>query len=124
MPDQVEEVATFYTMYYTEPVGTYVLEVCKTAPCSFMGADEIIDYISADARDPAGRDHGGRHVHAVPGRMPCRLPPGADDAGQSPLLPGSDSGKGRRVDRRRPGNSSCTAASGPDSTFADRGPKT
>ena len=44
--DQVEEVASFYTMYYTEPVGTYVLEVCKTAPCSFMGAHEIIDYIS------------------------------------------------------------------------------
>jgi NADH-quinone oxidoreductase subunit E len=46
-PDQVEEVASFYTMYYTEPVGTYVLEVCKTAPCSYMGADEIIDYIAA-----------------------------------------------------------------------------
>jgi NADH-quinone oxidoreductase subunit E len=44
--DQVEEVASFYTMYYTEPVGTYVLEVCKTAPCSFMGAHEIIDYIA------------------------------------------------------------------------------
>ncbi len=44
--DQVEEVATFYTMFYTEPVGTYVLEVCKTAPCSFLGADEIIEYIS------------------------------------------------------------------------------
>jgi len=46
-PDQVEEVASFYTMYYTEPVGTYVFEACKTAPCSFMGADEIIDYIAA-----------------------------------------------------------------------------
>ena len=45
-PDQVQEVATFYSMYYTKPVGTYVLEVCKTAPCSFMGADEIIEYIS------------------------------------------------------------------------------
>jgi NADH-quinone oxidoreductase subunit E len=45
-PDQVEEVASFYTMYYTEPVGTYVLEVCKTAPCSYLGADEIIDYLS------------------------------------------------------------------------------
>jgi len=44
--DQVEEVASFYTMYYTEPVGTYVLEVCKTAPCAYMGADEIIEYIS------------------------------------------------------------------------------
>lgn len=45
-PDQVEEVASFYTMYYTEPVGTYVMEVCKTLPCSILGADEIIEYIS------------------------------------------------------------------------------
>lgn len=45
-PDQVEEVASFYTMYYKKPVGTYVLEVCKTVPCSLMGSDEIIDYIS------------------------------------------------------------------------------
>jgi NADH-quinone oxidoreductase subunit E len=45
-PDQVEEVASFYTMFYKEPVGTYVLEVCKTLPCSILGADEIIDYIS------------------------------------------------------------------------------
>lgn len=44
--DQVEEVASFYTMYYTEPVGTYILEVCKTAPCAYMGADEIIEYLS------------------------------------------------------------------------------
>jgi NADH-quinone oxidoreductase subunit E len=43
--DQVEEVASFYTMYYKEPVGTYVMEVCKTLPCSILGADEIIDYI-------------------------------------------------------------------------------
>ena len=45
--DQVEEVASFYTMYYKEPVGTYVLEVCKTIPCSLLGADEIIDYIAS-----------------------------------------------------------------------------
>lgn len=44
--DQVEEVASFYTMYYKQPVGTYVLEVCKTLPCSILGADEIIEYIS------------------------------------------------------------------------------
>jgi NADH-quinone oxidoreductase subunit E len=43
--DQVEEVASFYTMYYKEPVGTYVLEVCKTIPCSMLGADEIIAYL-------------------------------------------------------------------------------
>src|SRR5579884_3590680 len=45
--DQVEEVASFYTMYYKDPVGTYVLEVCKTVPCAYLGADDIIDYVSA-----------------------------------------------------------------------------
>lgn len=44
--DQVEEVASFYTMYYKEPVGAYVLEVCKTVPCAYLGADQIIEYIS------------------------------------------------------------------------------
>jgi NADH-quinone oxidoreductase E subunit len=42
--DQVEEVATFYSMFYKQPVGRYVLEICKTAPCSYMGADDIVDY--------------------------------------------------------------------------------
>lgn len=44
--DQVEEVASFYTMYYKQPVGKYVLEVCKTIPCSLMGADDIIDHLT------------------------------------------------------------------------------
>jgi len=44
--DQVEEVASFYTMFYNQPVGTYVLEVCKTLPCSILGADEMVEYIS------------------------------------------------------------------------------
>ena len=45
-PDEVEQMASFYTMYYKEPVGTYVLEVWKTTPCAFLGADEIIDHLS------------------------------------------------------------------------------
>lgn len=44
--DQVEEVASFYTMYYKKPVGTYVLELCKTVPCAFLGADQISEYIA------------------------------------------------------------------------------
>jgi NADH-quinone oxidoreductase subunit E len=42
----VEEVVSFYTMFYGEKVGKYVLEVCKTVPCAILGADEIIDYIA------------------------------------------------------------------------------
>lgn len=41
----VEEVVSFYTMFYGDKVGKFVLEVCKTIPCAILGADEIIEYI-------------------------------------------------------------------------------
>ncbi|PQL92516.1 NADH-quinone oxidoreductase subunit NuoE family protein [Apibacter adventoris] len=42
---EVYEVATFYTMFNMQPVGKYVLEVCRTGPCMLKGSDQIIDYI-------------------------------------------------------------------------------
>ena len=35
------EVATFYSMIYTEPVGKYHIQVCKTLSCKIRGADKI-----------------------------------------------------------------------------------
>jgi NADH-quinone oxidoreductase subunit E len=50
----VEEVVSFYTMFYGDRVGAYVLEVCKTVPCAVLGADEIIDYIGKKLRIQPG----------------------------------------------------------------------
>lgn len=44
-PIEVYEVATFYSMYNTEPVGKIVVEVCQTGPCMICGADNIIKHI-------------------------------------------------------------------------------
>lgn len=44
-PIEVYEVATFYTMYNTKPVGKYIFEVCQTGPCMLNGSDDIISYI-------------------------------------------------------------------------------
>lgn len=44
-PIEVYEVATFYTMLNTKPVGQYVFEVCQTGPCMVRGSDDIIEYI-------------------------------------------------------------------------------
>ncbi len=44
-PIEVYEVATFYTMFNLQPVGKYVLEVCRTGPCMLNGSDQIIEYI-------------------------------------------------------------------------------
>jgi NADH-quinone oxidoreductase subunit E len=44
-PIEVYEVATFYSMFNTKPVGKHLLEVCRTGPCMLNGSDELIDYI-------------------------------------------------------------------------------
>ena len=40
-PIRVYEVASFYTMFYLEPVGKYLIQVCRTTPCWLRGSDEI-----------------------------------------------------------------------------------
>ena len=45
LPIEVYEVATFYSMLNTKPVGKYIFEVCRTGPCMLNGSDNIIDYI-------------------------------------------------------------------------------
>ena len=42
-PIRVYEVATFYLMYNTKPVGRYHLQVCTTTPCWLRGSDAIVD---------------------------------------------------------------------------------
>lgn len=45
---RVLEVATFYTMFMLEPVGTSALiQVCGTTPCMLRGANELMDVCKA-----------------------------------------------------------------------------
>ena len=44
-PIEVYEVASFYTMYFLQPQGKYVLEVCRTGPCCLVGAEKIMDHL-------------------------------------------------------------------------------
>lgn len=44
-PIEVYEVATFYSMFNTKPVGKHLLEICRTGPCMLNGSDEIIEYV-------------------------------------------------------------------------------
>jgi len=36
------EVATYYTMYFTKPVGRHLIQVCRNLSCSVNGAPEVI----------------------------------------------------------------------------------
>jgi NADH-quinone oxidoreductase E subunit len=42
-PIRVYEVATFYFMFNTKPIGKYHLQVCTTTPCWLRGSDEVTE---------------------------------------------------------------------------------
>ncbi len=41
-PIRVYEVATFYFMFNTRPIGRYHLQVCTTTPCWLRGSDDVV----------------------------------------------------------------------------------
>jgi NADH-quinone oxidoreductase subunit E len=42
-PTHVLSLSGFYTLYYEEPVGKYVLEICNDLACALRGADEFVE---------------------------------------------------------------------------------
>ena len=44
-PIQVYEVATFYSMFETRPVGRYCVSVCTNVSCMLRGSDEIVAHL-------------------------------------------------------------------------------
>jgi NADH-quinone oxidoreductase subunit E len=44
-PIEVYEVATFYTQFYLEKTGRYIIEVCRTSPCAICGGEKISEYL-------------------------------------------------------------------------------
>jgi NADH-quinone oxidoreductase E subunit len=42
----VEDVVSFYTMFYTRPVGKFVLQVCRTLSCAVNGAERVTEALS------------------------------------------------------------------------------
>ena len=48
-PIRVYEVATFYLMFNTKPVGRYHLQVCTTTPCWLRGSEDVVTAAMAAA---------------------------------------------------------------------------
>lgn len=42
---QVYEVATFYSMFQTKPVGRHDVAICTNVSCMLRGADSIVEYV-------------------------------------------------------------------------------
>lgn len=49
----VEDVVSYYVMFFTQPVGTYVLGVCRTLGCALNGAGRVTEELC-------------KHLHIAP----------------------------------------------------------
>jgi NADH-quinone oxidoreductase E subunit len=45
-PAEVEDVVTYYVMFFRAPVGKYVLQVCRTLSCALAGAERVTESLS------------------------------------------------------------------------------
>ncbi len=45
-PTHVLSLSGFYSLYYEEPVGKYVLEICNDLACALRGADEFVEMVT------------------------------------------------------------------------------
>ena len=45
-PAEVEDVATYYVMFFKEKVGKYVLQVCRTLSCALAGAERVTEALA------------------------------------------------------------------------------
>ncbi len=53
-PADVEDVVTYYTMFFTKPVGKYVLSVCRTLSCALNGAERVTQELCENLRIKPG----------------------------------------------------------------------
>ncbi len=56
----VEDVVSYYTMFYTKPVGRFVLSVCRTLSCALNGAERVTDELCRQLKiTPGNTDASG-----------------------------------------------------------------
>lgn len=54
VPADVLSVVSFYTMFFDEPVGCKVVDVCTNLACMVNGSDDILAYVSERLQTPVG----------------------------------------------------------------------
>ena len=86
-PIRVYEIATFYFMFNTKPIGRYHLQVCTTTPCWLRGSDDVVAACRRVTGIQGWRETSvdGLFTHDR-GRVPRRLRECADIADQRRFL--------------------------------------
>ena len=59
---QVYEIASFYSMFQTKPVGRHDVAICTNVSCMLRGADDIVDHVEAKLGVRAGGSTGDGRI--------------------------------------------------------------
>jgi NADH-quinone oxidoreductase E subunit len=54
-PDEVQSIATFYSMYFKKPAGQYVIKVCTSISCYLRGCDQLLEHLEKRLGIPRGQ---------------------------------------------------------------------
>ncbi len=54
-PSRAEEVATFYVMFHTQPLGRHLVEICTNVGCCLTGGERIFEHL----KKKLGVENGG-----------------------------------------------------------------
>ena len=60
---QVYEVATFYSMFQTKPVGRHNVAICTNVSCMLRGADDIVEHVEARLGVKLGESTGDGRIY-------------------------------------------------------------
>ena len=60
---QVYEVATFYSMFQTKPVGRHNVAICTNVSCLLRGADDIVEHVEQRLGVKLGESTGDGRIY-------------------------------------------------------------
>ncbi len=62
-PIQVYEVATFYSMFQSWPVGRHNVSICTNVSCMLRGADELVEHVQKKLGIKLGESTGDGRIY-------------------------------------------------------------
>ena len=63
---QVYEVATFYSMYETKPVGRHNVAICTNISCMLMGSESVVEHIEKKLGCKVGESTADGRIYLKP----------------------------------------------------------
>ena len=97
--DDVESVATFYTMYYQQPPGKKVIKVCTSISCYLRNCDALVEHLEKRLGIKRGETTADGNYHPDDGGMSRLVWHRAGAAGQRRVRRKRHARNVRRADR-------------------------